>query len=281
MVFIRLRRAHLSSCPLPGWASIQNRAGSHCSHVEERHRGRRAAGRGGGDPLRHAKSACRRRPMAARLRDGAGRRRMRRRCRGVGRRGGRRACARAGGGRAGLGAGAQRVGARGRARPSTPRMSCCMRWTRPTSAPTRCDECSMRRARRRRGLPAPATVTGPDIPSSSRAGTGRICSRGFVATRARGHSWAAARTWSPSTAPTSHPVRTSTSADRGPERRSGEAAYRLRSDRRGVGMAVARAGVHRGGHRVECHLRQQLTGRRFTDRPGIAGVGCPARSCSE
>ena len=65
---------------------------------------------------------------------------------------------------------------------------CCMRWTRPTSAPTRCDECSMRRARRRRGWPAPATVTGPDIPSSSRAGTGRICSTGFAATRARGHS---------------------------------------------------------------------------------------------
>ena len=51
------------------------------------------------------KSACRRRPVAACLRDRAGRRRMRRRCRGVGRRGGRRACARAVGGRAGLGAG--------------------------------------------------------------------------------------------------------------------------------------------------------------------------------
>ena len=145
-------------------------------------------------------------------------------------------------------------------RPSMPRMSSCMRWTRPTSAPTRCDECSMRRARRRRGLPAPATGTGPDIPSSSRADTGRICSRGFVAMRARGHSLAAARMWSPSTAPTWHRVETSTSADRQAQNGYREAAHRHRGNRRCVGVAVPGAGVQDGRHRVECHLREQLTG---------------------
>ena len=65
---------------------------------------------------------------------------------------------------------------------------------------------------------------GDDAPSSSRAGTGRICSRGFVAMRARGHSSAAARAWSPLTAPTWHRVETSTSADRQAQNGDREAA---------------------------------------------------------
>ena len=115
---------------------------------------------------------------------------------------------------------------------------------------------------------------GPDIPSSSRAGTGATLSRARKATKVGGPFSSSATTWHGWIARISRRAPISTSIPhRDAQRRGGEPAHRLRRDLGRVGVAFARAGRNRRRGRVQRHLGHHLTGGRLAHLPEVAGIG--------
>ena len=124
------------------------------------------------------------------------------------------------------------------------------------------------------GLARAGYGTRPDIPSSSRAGTGPSSSHGRKATRVGERFYSSAATLPGWIARISRRAPISTSIPhRDAQRRGGEPAHSLRCDLGRVDVALPGPGSDRRRGRVQRHLGHHLSGGRLAHLPDVAGIG--------